>query len=73
MNTVDDVIFDVCQKYNCTLDVLRGNRTGEDLPKARKEISVRLAELGISQSGIGRIMHLDPSTVCRHLQDDTCN
>ena len=54
----------VAEEYFLTIADLEGTNREMPKPEARREVMTRLWERGLSLSEIGRLLGLDPSTVC---------
>lgn len=68
MITEEIILSDVCLKYNCSIEQLRGSRRGDNLPKARKEVSIKLRSLGYSLPHIGRVLNKEHTTILSHVR-----
>lgn len=55
---------DVAEAYSVTIADLEGSNREMPKPEARREVMTRLWERGLSLSEVGRLLGLDPSTVC---------
>ena len=60
----EDILQDVAQKFGHSVELLKSNRRGDKLPKARCEAMHRLrTELKLSYPVIGQLLAKDHSTV----------
>lgn len=64
LETVATTRAEVAKEYGLHPSYLEGNCRIQPAPEARREVMTRLWELGLSLSEIGRLLSLDPSTVC---------
>lgn len=64
LETVAETRAEVAREYGLAVADLEGTCRVQPAPEARREVMTRLWELGLSLSEIGRLLSLDPSTVC---------
>jgi len=64
LDAVASTRANVAEEYGLTVADLEGTTRVPPAPEARREVMTRLWELGLSLSEIGRLLGLDPSTVC---------
>jgi chromosomal replication initiation ATPase DnaA len=65
---IDEILEEVTKNYSCTVQQLRSRQRASNLVKARRRVSRRLRQHGMSYPKIGRVLNKDHTTIMHHLR-----
>jgi chromosomal replication initiation ATPase DnaA len=65
---IDEILEEVTKNYSCTVQQLRSPQRASHLVKARRRVSRKLRQQGMSYPQIGRVLNKDHTTIIHHLR-----